>query len=342
MRAEVGVLVKTEHDRDWLVRIRQWVVKNNSSLNQLGLSPNVKSLIAPEQAWSWRAEAPDERVVVVIGYSREEIAALQAFVPGEPIIVQDANAPGLAATAAACTKGKRSVAVRGDITPQLRKSLIRIALDQRRIQIRAPESDAELSGYFSLRYKVWKAMGYLREENRQTRANWEIDFWDRTATPLCAVSADGKVVGCMRLISNLGIENPAYVAKIDNLLTRIDDEKLRNLFRFQHIQMHPFDVLFEFPGFWPKFKALLQSRQTMAEVGRVAVDPDYRGHCISEALVDTAVSLAESRRVSWLFLACHEELGGLYEKCGFARVPDLRSEKFFNIELPSIVMERRL
>jgi predicted GNAT family N-acyltransferase len=80
----------------------------------------------------------------------------------------------------------------------------------------------------------------------------------------------------------------------------------------------------------------------VAEVGRVAVDPDRRGSCISEVLVDTAVSCAEARGVSCLFLACPEQLASLYSKSGFSAVPGLRSSKYLNISRPSIVMERRL
>jgi len=98
----------------------------------------------------------------------------------------------------------------------------------------------------------------------------------------------------------------------------------------------------EFPGFRAKFRSLVQNRTNVAEVGRVAVDPEHRGHCLSEVLVDTAVSLAESRHISCLFLACHEELSPLYAKCGFQPVVGLRSTKFFNIKLPSIVMERQI
>ena len=80
----------------------------------------------------------------------------------------------------------------------------------------------------------------------------------------------------------------------------------------------------------------------MAEVGRVAVDPQYRGQGLSEALVDTALASAKAKQVSCVFLACHERLAQLYAKCGFVALQGLRSEKFFNIKLPSIVMEKRL
>jgi predicted GNAT family N-acyltransferase len=80
----------------------------------------------------------------------------------------------------------------------------------------------------------------------------------------------------------------------------------------------------------------------VAEIGRVAVDPDHRGRFLSEAIVDTAVSVAQKRAVSSVFLACSSELAFLYERCGFRVVPNVTSEKFFNIPIPSIVMEKRI
>ncbi len=342
MTVELGVVFGGPNDRLWLPRLREWISSNANFFGKLGVKPVVKSLRSPNEALGWREELPNERVVVAFGFSRRDFERGQAVATGEPIIVQDAATAGANALVSSDVIGTRTVPTRPDITEQLRKSLIRVAIFQRRIEIRSPATDAELSGYFSLRYRVWKEVGYLRDENRDTRVEWEIDFWDRTAVPLCAITPDGKAIGCVRLISNLGAEEPNYVARIQDLLDAAGDRRLRDLFRFQHTPTHPFDVLFEFPGFRAKFRELLRSRTVVAEIGRVAVDPNHRGQCLSEVLVDSAVSLAKSRRVECLLLACHENLGPLYAKSGFEPVAGLRSEKFFNIRVPSIVMERRI
>jgi predicted GNAT family N-acyltransferase len=80
----------------------------------------------------------------------------------------------------------------------------------------------------------------------------------------------------------------------------------------------------------------------VGEIGRVAVDAAHRGHSISEAVVDTAVSLAQRHNVGCIFLACHEAMRPLYAKCLFRPVEGLRSDTFLNIALPSIVMNRYL
>jgi predicted GNAT family N-acyltransferase len=342
MTVELGVVFGGPNDRLWLPRLREWITSNASFFGKLGVRPVVKPLGSPKEALGWRDELPNERVVVAFGFSHYDFERGKIDASCEPIIVPNNAAVGANALVSPEIVGVRVAATRPDITEQLRKSLIRVALFQKRIEVRAPGTDAELSGYFSLRYRVWKEVGYLRDENKDSQVEWEVDFWDRTAVPLCAITPDGKVIGCVRLISNLGDEESAYVARIQSLLDQAGDRRLKGLFRFQNTPVHPFDVLFEFPGFWSKFRDLLRSRTSIAEIGRVAVDPKYRGRCLSEVLVDSAVSLAKSRGVECLLLACHEELRPLYAKCGFQPVQGLRSEKFFNIQVPSIVMERRI
>ena len=284
---------------------------------------------------------PDERLVVTIGFSKTEIEADQKDSSlswsGEPIIIRDPNAKTQHCAPSASFINKTPLVTCRDVTSQLRKSIIRVSL-RKSIEIRPPSSDAELSGYFSLRYQILKSLGFLRDINKRSRIKWEVDFWDRTALPLCAVNTDGKVIGCARLVQSHGTEQPTYVAKIQQLLDSSNDPVLRDLFKYPNAAQHPFDLLLEFPGFGPHFKALLEEKKRMAEIGRVAVHKDYRGRSLSEAIVDTAVSFAESKRVSCLFLACRMELIALYEKCGFKAAEGIRSETFFNIKLPSVVM----
>jgi hypothetical protein len=48
--------------------------------------------------------------------------------------------------------------------------------------------------------QIRKAIGFLRDENKNSKAEWEIDFWDRTAVPLCAITQDGRAIACASLI----------------------------------------------------------------------------------------------------------------------------------------------
>jgi predicted GNAT family N-acyltransferase len=342
MATEIGLVFNKPNDRLWLPRLREWMKTCGPTLDKHGAKAPVNPLGSPDNALCWRAELPDERLLVAIGFSRGEIEAHRKFAVscGEPIIIVDPGADDVPKPATASFFNKQTAVTCRDVTPQLRKSIIRSGL-RKRVQIRPPSCDAELSGYFSLRYRVWDAMGFLRDEAKYMRTRWEIDFWDRMAVPLCAVTRDGRVIGCARLIGSHGEEQQPYVSNIQRLLNTTNEPALNDLFKFPHCAQHPFDLLLEFPGFRAHFRSLIRARKKVAEVGRVAVDAEYRGQFLSEVLVDTAVSFAEAKRVSYVFLACREELEPLYAKCGFQPVEGLKSDKFFNIRLPSIVMERR-
>jgi predicted GNAT family N-acyltransferase len=342
MRIEIGVVFRETNEREWLRTLRQWITDNRPVLERLDVEAVVAQRGALEELLEWRGEQPHLRFALAVGFSRRDVETAQSTgIPaGEPIIIAKRRADDAAIAGTASFLDDALVVTCSDVVAQVRKSLIRAAL-RKRIKIRTP-SEQELSGYFALRYKVWKSVGYLRSENAQTRTPWEIDFWDRTAVPLCAIASNGTVVGCARLISSSGDEEPAHVSRIKKLLDQAKEAELSKLFEVPNRMQQPFDLLEEFPEYRPYFRSLIQCRASVAEVGRVAVDPDHRGRCISEALVDTAVSYAEARGLSCLFLACHEQLASLYSRCGFSAVPDLRSNKFFNIQLPSIVMERRL
>jgi predicted GNAT family N-acyltransferase len=350
MEPQICLVFNAQHDRDeWLPEIRRWVSSNDAALDKLG----VRAKVVPWPSLShsslcdalrWRAESPRERLVVAFGFRLGDIESLQdSDSSGEPIIVDNGYArcsEGAKNVPSASFLDGRSWVAPTDLTQQLRKSLIRVAL-RTKMAIRPPDSDGELSQYFALRYQVWKEVGYLRTENRKSRIEWEVDHCDRTAIPLVAIM-EGRVVACTRLISSYGAEEQPYCSRIDNLLRQVNDAVLCELFEFPPCVVHPFDVLQEFPEFRAHYRRLLRRGLKAAEVGRVIVHPDFRGQFLAEVLVDTAVSFAQQERVASTFLACREQLEPLYSRCGFRRIPGLLSEKFFNISLPSILMERRL
>src|SRR5262245_45255634 len=331
MTADIGIVFNRPNDHLWLLRLREWVTNREPWLRKLGIEVAVTPLSSANEALRWRAELPHQRLVVTLGFSRREIEADPKFssLHGEPIIIWDPNAPTPGRTASASFLDREMLVTCSDVVSQIRKSLIRSAL-RKQVDLRPPSSERELSGYFSLRYRVWKSSGYLRDEDLRSRTEWEIDFWDRTAVPFCAMTPDGQVIGCVRMIKNYGHEEPCYVAKIQRLLDGVGDQTLCKSFKFPNRLQHPFDLLEEFPGFGAHFRSLIRAGVNVAEVGRVVVDPDHRGKCLSEALVDTVISCAAARRVSCMLLACREELAPLYARSGFQPVPGLRSEKFFN------------
>ncbi len=338
-RAEIRLVFSGPSDREWLRRLREWMDKDGRALGRLGIDAAFTPETCPDKALEWRAELPDERVVVTFGFSPGQIQASRLFaVSGEPIIVRDPQAPR-ASDPSATFLDRGGLVACSDVRPQVRKSLIRMAL-RKRVTVRCPNSEKELSEYFALRYRVWSEDGYLRDKNRAARTAWELDYWDRTAVPVIAATRDGSIIGCARLIQEYGHEEQPFCAQITSLLAHGGDPVLGELFTFPRVLRQPFDVLQEFPGFRAHYHELVRRGYRSAEVGRVVVAPEHRGQFLSEVLVDTAASCAEMKGIDCLFLACRDELETLYGRCGFQLVPGLRADKFFNIAVPSIVMQK--
>jgi predicted GNAT family N-acyltransferase len=340
MIMEIGVVCNRPADWDWLTKLREWV---REKLDKRLPKPRVISVSRIAEALRWRNELADDRLVVAVGFRREEIdrGRIDFGGPREPVILFERGVEKPNGHATASFADYQAIVACSDPIPFVKKSLIR-SWWRGQVEIRSPASPEEWEGYFSLRYRIWKECNFLRDENKRARTKWEIDWKDRMAIPLCAITPEGKVVGCARVLKPYGDEEQTYVSKITNLLGEIGDEALLKLFSFPNCQKHPFDLLMEFPGFRAHFAELIRNNKEAAEISRVAIDPEYRGRSLTEALVDTAVSLAEVRHFTTIFLACQERHAGLYSKCGFVPVEGIKSDKYLHIQLPSIIMERPL
>lgn len=340
MIMEIGVVCNTPADWDWLTKLREWV---REKLDNRLPKPRVIPVSRIAEALRWRKELADDRLVVTVGFRREEFDGRKIDLAGsrEPVILFERGVEKLNGRATASFADYQAIVACSDPIPFVKKSLIR-SWWRGQVEIRSPPSPEEWAGYFSLRYRIWEECNFLRDENKRARTKWEIDWKDRTAIPLCAITPKGKVVGCARVLKSHGREELPYVSQITNLLLKIGDDALQNLFRFPNCQKQPFDLLMEFAGFRAHYAELIRNKKEAAEISRVAIDPEYRGRSLTEALVDTAVSLAEARHFATIFLACQERHAGLYSKCGFVPVEGIKSDKYLNIQLPSIIMERPL
>jgi GNAT superfamily N-acetyltransferase len=229
-----------------------------------------------------------------------------------------------------------------DPVPALRKSILRLGT-RRYASIRPLEGEEEFRAYFSLRYSVWKELGYLPEEKDSVNTQWEVDYTDRTAIPLGIFSrSDNSLIGCARLVRGMGEEDTKAVSLIDRIIDEKKDAILQGSFQYPSELVHPFDVLGAFEGFRRYYRSLVVNNVAKAEVSRVIVKPEYQNHGLGEVLVDSLVSFAEQRRLQILFLACQEKHGPFYERCGFRAISGMRSDSFVNIKKPSIAMERTI
>lgn len=70
-----------------------------------------------------------------------------------------------------------------------RKAVLRFAAKSLG-ELREIVEPAEFESFFSLRYRVWKEMGYLSPEKGLDRDGWEIDHFDRLSNPIGLFSRD--------------------------------------------------------------------------------------------------------------------------------------------------------
>lgn len=285
--------------------------------------------------------APEKSVVLACGYPTSEIKteishrddrAVPSILSSPPAGTERYHRPS------ATLLGPRKITRLESLREGARKAALRFAAG--RLGILRPIVDAsEFESYFSLRYRAWKEMGYLSPERPLDEDPWEIDHFDRFSIPVGLFSRDNRLLACARLVRQFGCENPSSVRTVARLIERRDLMQAARAFSYPEKAEQPFDVLCEFRGFRVYFRSFVQHQLSVAEVSRVIVAPEMRGHGLAEVMVDSLVSIARHERIDVLMLACRETLEPLYERSGFAAVPNLVSDKFITIPQKSIVME---
>jgi GNAT superfamily N-acetyltransferase len=225
----------------------------------------------------------------------------------------------------------------GHLLAALRKAVLSLQL-RGSFTVRPILTPADFEAYFALRYEVWRELDYIPRHRLSEHIPWEVDYADRTSFPIGAFAGD-ELVGCARLVMELGKETPCVKVIGDLLMRRADPVLLRN-FQYPCFLSHPFDLLQSFPAFHAYYKRLLIEGAGKAEVSRVIVRPNRRRCGLGELLVDMLVAIARGHGIARLFLACAEDTAPLYQRSNFTMLPDMRTERFVNVNAPAIAMER--
>jgi len=331
--AVIFVVCRGPGDRHHLRTLREWVATDARARDMIREVVSVPTL--------------NDLVAAAVPPGGSAIAVLAGFTPAEADAAHRAS-PWLARillTAAAGAAppedaGPVAVVADADVTTAIGKHLVHARNQSYTVrEIASPEA---LREYFTLRYEVWSAAGYIPRARDASRVRLELDYTDRTSVPVGAYTPDGRLAGCARLVHQLGAERPDAVRTIKDIIKRSGDPILRQNFAYPRVLSHPFDILDAFPGFRDYYQRLVRERRSKAEVSRVIVHPDHRGHRLSERLVDHLVDVAMREGVNILFLACRPEIRHVYEASGFRIVPDLSAPRFEDIPIASIVMERVL
>jgi hypothetical protein len=124
MIMEIGVVCNRPADWDWLTRLRKWV---REKLDNRLPRPRVISVSRIAEAIKCRNELADDRLVVTVGFRREEIEGgkIDLGRSREPVILfeRDVGKPNGHATASFADN--QAVVACGDPIPFVKKSLIR-------------------------------------------------------------------------------------------------------------------------------------------------------------------------------------------------------------------------
>jgi len=224
--------------------------------------------------------------------------------------------------------------------PAIHKSILRKHFSKI-ISVRKLQSESDFKQYFTLRYRIWSEIGYLSDNKKCTKSQFELDYTDRTALPIGIFNENQKMIACARLVFPSGRESH-HVPLIKRMIEASGDPQLLSNFAYPKILRHPFDLLECFYGFNDFFAKLVRSRIRNAEISRVIVDPNYRHSGLGEVLVDSLISMAKQEQVQLLFLACKTEHASFYKQCGFNIIEGIESDSFANINQQSIAMSNKL
>jgi ribosomal protein S18 acetylase RimI-like enzyme len=211
------------------------------------------------------------------------------------------------------------------------------------IKVRWARSEEEIEECLNLRFRIYKALGYLDESILRGSAQLETDCCDIHALHLCAVdlrSAD--VVATLRIVlpacrrrlskpkrfrRRLDFERVETLAEVVEAqatwildLAESEETLRRRLMESNPLTPLPIMCNSNFGELWPDFLDQYEHRKT-AEISRVVVSPRYRGMGISRLLMRAAIVAAIEMQLDNLLLECIPQHVGMYAKYGFAALP---------------------
>jgi predicted GNAT family N-acyltransferase len=189
----------------------------------------------------------------------------------------------------------------------------------------------ELLEYFRLRHRIYKIMGYLRDEIENAPSQLEIDWCDSIALHCGAYERlrDGRetLVGTARVV----IASSATPHKHANQLAlykqwteklAAGDPVLNQALANQVLELEL--PIFHSQNLSGIFRQVVQSDEVCGELSRVIVAEDYRGAGLSRQLVEFALAEAGRAGIKRLFLECLDVHQELYGKFGFQRLDGAR------------------
>ena len=337
----VGIVYRDLAGKEVVSKFRQWQSSKDWVTNQL-IHERIESFRCLQAAANWHAEDRHNRLLITVGYRSQDLDQPLQTGPAAP----SADCTLLVADETGGDRNRRRIACGNQPIRNLRETLVRRHL-RGQGETRPLRSEKELIDYFRLRYRVWRASGFIPPDRDSAKSRLEIDYSDRTAIPIGYFTKDGRLVGCARLLGMFGRVKQRYLKLIRQIIEREGDKIVERNFEKPVFGIsQPFDILEYFRDFRSYYRSIVVSARDnkrtarIGELSRVIVDKPHRGNHIGELLVYDIIALARDQGVSKLLLACRKELVPMYGNCGFRLIENIRSESFGAIPVPSFVMEQ--
>jgi GNAT superfamily N-acetyltransferase len=215
------------------------------------------------------------------------------------------------------------------------------------VEVRLIRRQHELLDYFRLRHRIYKIMGYLRQEIESAPSGMEMDWCDSIALHCAAYQRlkGGREVlaGTARVV----VASSAAPQKHADLLAMYK-QWVANLAAGDPVLDLAVDQTLglELPIFHSQnlgrvLKQAIDTGEVYGELSRVIVAEDFRGGGLSQKLVEFAMHEAARAGVTHLFLECLELHEELYRKFGFERIEGARAS-VIGVNKTMIAMQRRL
>ena len=196
-------------------------------------------------------------------------------------------------------------------------------------EVRLIRRQTELLEYFRLRHRIYKIMGYLRDEIENAPSQLEIDWCDSIALHCGAYEQlrDGRetLVGTARVViasSDMPQKHAGLLALYKQWTERLAaSDPVLNLNQAVSNQALELELpIFHSQNLSGIFRQTVQNDEVCGELSRVIVAEDYRGAGLSRQLVEFALAEAGRAGIQRLFLECLDVHQELYGKFGFRRL----------------------
>jgi N-acetylglutamate synthase-like GNAT family acetyltransferase len=214
-------------------------------------------------------------------------------------------------------------------------------------EVRLIRRQHELLDYFRLRHRIYKIMGYLRQDIEDAPSQMEMDWCDSIALHCGAYDRrkNGREIlaGTARIV----VASSGGPQKHAELLAKYK-QWVMNLATSDPVLDSAIDQTLglELPIFHSQnlgriLKQAVEKNETYGELSRVVVAEEYRGGGLSRKLVEFAMKEAARAGVNRLFLECLELHEELYAQFGFRRMEGAKAS-VISVNKTMIAMERYL